>query len=55
MAATMREEEACDTRTPGDADTRRTLTEAVRDVREAIRLVKTNVERFVSRAVEIPL
>jgi hypothetical protein len=32
-----------------------TLTEAVRDVYEAIRLVKTNMRRFVSRASEIRL
>jgi hypothetical protein len=55
MPATMRDKKACDPRTPGNEHPHRTLTEAVGDVREAIRLVKANVERFVSRAVEIPL
>jgi len=39
----------------GDAETSGTVTESIRDVCEAIRLVKTNVERFVSRATEILL
>jgi len=37
----------------GDAETSATVAEAVRDVCDAIRLVRTNVERFVSRAAQI--
>jgi hypothetical protein len=43
------ENEVFGTRAPG------TLTKAVRDVCDAIRLVKTNMKRFVSRAAEIQL
>jgi hypothetical protein len=39
----------------GDTETTGTVGDAIRDVCEAIRLVKTNVERFVSRASKMPL
>ncbi len=54
-AARNRENVDFDPRTRGETENSGTLTKAVRDVNEAIRLVKTNMKRFVSRAAEIQL